>query len=193
MPEVLPDMLITQTEYSWFNALTDTPPQLESATYRFTPRTGATTLVEDSLLQPNGIAIAPSLRTIYISDTGAISGPISPLLPSLGATFNATGKRTVYAFDVGGNGTYISNKRAIYLAQEGVPDGLKVARNGYVVTGAGKGVDVLDEGGTLLVRVQTNYTVQNFAWVGRELETLWLVGEGGVSKVEWGLKGQELK
>ena len=35
-----------------------------------------------------------------------------------------------------------------------MPDGLKVARNGYIVTATGKGVDVLDEVGTLLVRVR---------------------------------------
>lgn len=67
-----------------------------------------------------------------------------------------------------------------------------MAANGYVVTATGQGVDVLDPEGTLLVRVQTNYTVQNFAWTGEELSTLWLVGEGGISKVEWALRGQEL-
>ncbi|KAL9018792.1 MAG: hypothetical protein Q9185_003878 [Variospora sp. 1 TL-2023] len=33
---------------SWFNKLTDTPPQLEPATYRFNPRTGAVNLVGGS-------------------------------------------------------------------------------------------------------------------------------------------------
>ena len=76
-----------------------------------------------------------------------------------------------------GNGTYIGNKRLIYLAQDWVPDGLKVAANGYVVTGAGYGVDVLDSVGTLWVRVQTNCTVQNFAWTGPDLSTFWLMGQ----------------
>lgn len=110
--------MFCRTEYSWFNKLTDTAPQLESATYRFTPSTGAVHLVEDSLVQPNGIAISPDLCTIYISDSGAETGPIDGALGYLGATFNATGKRTVYAYDVGGNGTYISNKRSVYLAQD---------------------------------------------------------------------------
>ncbi|KAL8778112.1 MAG: hypothetical protein Q9213_007555, partial [Squamulea squamosa] len=117
-------------DYSWFNKLTDTPPQLPTATYRFRPSTGATTIVDDTLAQPNGIALSPDNRTVYISDTGATSGSISPYLPSLGATFNATGKRTIYAFDLSPDATYLSNKRAFYLSQEGVPDGLKVARNG---------------------------------------------------------------
>ncbi|KAL8770297.1 MAG: hypothetical protein Q9209_003933 [Squamulea sp. 1 TL-2023] len=133
------------SDYGWFNNLTDTPPQLPPATYRFRPTTGAVIIVEDTLAQPNGIALAPNNRTVYISDTGATSGPTPPFLPSLGATFNATGKRTIYAFGLSHDATYLSNKRAFYLSQDSAPDGLKVARNGYVVTGAGKGVDVLSE------------------------------------------------
>lgn len=186
------DVWFTDPTYSWFNKLTDTPPQLEAATYRFTPRTGAVHLVEDSLGQPNGIALAPNNRTVYISDTGAVSGPISPYIPSQGATFNTTGKRTIYAYDLSADATYLTNKRAFYLAQDWVPDGLKVAANGYVVTGAGKGVDVLSETGDLLLRVQTNYTVQNFAWVGPDLTEFWLLGQGGISRVRWQLKGQKL-
>lgn len=121
-----------------------------------------------------------------------MSGPIDGSLGSLGSYFNATGKRTIYAYTLCDKGTSLLNKRPIYLAQDGVPDGLKVAQNGYVVTGAGEGVDVLDEDGTLLVRVQTNYTVQNFAWTGKDLRTLWMFGDGGVSKVEWDLQGQRL-
>jgi hypothetical protein len=61
------------------------------------------------------------------------------------------------------------------------------------VTGAAKGVDVLDEDGTLLVRVQTNFTVQNFAWTGSRWEDLWIVGNGGAARVKWNLPGQELR
>ncbi len=150
-------------------------------------------IVEDSLVQPNGIAISPDEKTVYISDTGAVNGPIVASVGPQGATYNATGKRVIYAYDLAGHGTYIINRRAIYLAQDWVPDGLKVARNGYVLTAAGKGVDVLDCFGTLLVRIQTNYTVQNFAWTGSDYKTLWLVGQGGISKVVWNLQGQELK
>lgn len=129
---------------------------------------------------------------MYISDTGAETGSISPQQPSQPASFNQTvGKRTIYAYDVLGNGTFRGNKRSFFLSQDWVPDGLKVAANGYVVTGTGKGVDVLDgETGAVVVRVQTNYTVQNFAWTGEGLMTLWMMGEAGISRVEWGLEGQ---
>ena len=43
-------------------------------------------------------------------------------------------KGTVYAWDVSNNGTRVSNKRAFYLASSWVPDGLKVSREGLVLT-----------------------------------------------------------
>jgi hypothetical protein len=127
-------------EYSWFNALTDTAPQLETASYRFRPSTGAVSLIDNSVAQPNGIAISPRLancsategRTVYISDTGAISGPIEGSLGPQGTTFNTTGKRVVYAYDLTSDGNHIVNKRPVYSSQDWVPDGLKVAKNGYI-------------------------------------------------------------
>lgn len=188
----------TQSDYSWFNSLTDTAPQLIAATWRFCPSTGSVSVVEDTLMEPNGIAISPDEKTMYISDTGSVTGTISPQYPNIhGSPMNATGPRTIYKYDIVDGGRSLANKRAIYLAQDWVPDGLKVAANGMVVTGAGHGVDVLDEYGTLILRVQTNYTVQNFAWVddkstGR-LTELWMMGNGGISRVRWNFEGQTLK
>jgi hypothetical protein len=130
-------LLKVLTEYSWFNALVDTAPQLGTASYRFTPSTGAVSVIDDSIVQPNGIAFGPKksgtgARTVYISDTGAIEGTIVQSLGPRGAQFNTTGKRAVYAFDLTANGKHIINKRPIYLAQDWVPDGLKAAANGYV-------------------------------------------------------------
>ena len=172
--------------------LTDTAPQLPVASYRFTPESGATFVVDDTIIQPNGIAFSPDGNTLYISDTGAVNGPIDPRVGSQGSSFNTTGHRTIYAYDVANNGTKISNKRAFYLSQDWVPDGLKVSAEGLVVTGAGHGVDILDDVGQLLIRIQTNYTVQNFAWTGTDLKTLWMMGQGGISKVEWNIAGQWL-
>lgn len=44
-------------------------PQLEAATYRFTPSTGAVCVIEDSIAQPNGVAVTAAVeghpRTVY--------------------------------------------------------------------------------------------------------------------------------
>ena len=70
-----------------------------------------------------------------------------------------------------------------------VPDGLKVARNGYIVTGTGHGVDILDQDGTPLLRIQTNFTAVNMDFAGKNYDELWIVGHGGVARVKWNLQG----
>ncbi|KAH0270092.1 putative lactonohydrolase, partial [Aureobasidium melanogenum] len=189
------DVWFTDPDYSWFNALTDTPPQLRAQSYRFRPSTGQVWVIDDTLGQPNGIAISPDGKSIYISDTASVNGVISSAYPNIhGSAWNQTAAHTIYKYDVLDAETAPSliNKRPFYYSQEWVPDGLKVAANGFVVTGAGKGVDVLDCTGSLVLRVQTDYVVQNFAWVGENLTEFWLMGQGGISRVRWNLPGQDL-
>lgn len=181
----------TDPQYSWFNRLTDTPPQLKTASYRFDPKTGVVQMVDDTLVQPNGIAMDPGCNHIYISDTGAETGSIIAGGPP-GSPFNQTGPRAVFKYDLIDGGTHIANKRPIWYAQDWVPDGLKVAANGYVVTATGPGVDILDPYGVLILRIQTDFIVQNFAWVGADLTEMWLVGQGGLARVRFNLKGQDL-
>ena len=167
-------------------------PQLEAATYRYDPATGHVGIVEDSAVAPNGIAFSPDGHTIYLTDTGAGVPDIDPTIspPNVpGLQYNATGKRSLYAFDVTQDGLHIQNKRALYSAIDFAPDGLKVAQNGYIVTATGHGVDILDQSGTPLVRIQTNFTAVNIAFAGVKLNELWIVGAGNVARVKWNLQG----
>lgn len=165
-------------------------PQLGAASYRFRPSTGAVNVIEDSLEQPNGIAFSPDQKTLYMSDTAAISPVIVPKYGTLKyLNYNITSKHTVYAFDVLGGGNFISQKRPIHVSKQWLPDGLKVARNGYLLTGTGGGVDILDTEGTILATIRTNYSAVNINWSGRNFETLWIVGVGGVSEITLNLPG----
>lgn len=184
------DLFFTDPDYPWFNGRVDTAPQLPTASYRFNPSTGATFLIDDTLEQPNGIAFSPDGSTLYITETGALTGSIDPAVGPGTKHYNTTGKRSIYAYDVSNNGTKISNKRAFYLAQDYIPDGLKVSREGLVLTATGHGVDVLDDMGQLLLRVQTNHSVQNFQFTGPNLDTMWLLGNKGISRVQWNITGQ---
>ena len=175
------------------NIFTNTEaPQLEAATYRYDPTTGNVGIIDDSAVAPNGINFSPDGSILYLTDTGAGIPDIDPTIPLSEVpvvTYNATGKRTVYAYDVAQNGLQIQNKRALYLAMDFIPDGLKVARNGYLVTATGVGVDVLDPVGMPILRIQTNITAVNIAFAGPELDELWIVGHGGVARVKWDLLG----
>ena len=152
------------------------------AIYRFTPSTGAVRVVDDTLKEPNGLAFSPDYKTIYISDTGSVS--------SVGMSsqqYKSTGHRTIYAYDVSQD-SVLTNKRALYLTQNLIPDALRVAANGYILCSAGNGVDVLDMQGILLVRVKTDFLVLSFTFAGIAMDELWLTGSK-IVKVKWSLRG----
>ena len=175
-------------------------PQLEPAVYRFVPRTGLVQILTDTFVSPNGIAFSPDGLTVYITDTPVdattLSLPADPNALANASTLRSYyapwNRKTIYAFDVVDRGVGLANPRALFLAQDRIPDGIKLAQNGYIVTATGHGVDVLDPAGVPIVRVQTNFSVVNLAWAGEGLEDLWLVGVGGVARVKWGLKGHAL-
>lgn len=189
----------TTPYYSWWLGIADIAPQLKSATYRFDPATGSIVVVNDDMHSPNGIALSPDRRNIYITDTAAagLKAPITLDLPSPGVgalLFNATGKRAIYKFDLVDQDHAITNKRPIYYDAIGtVPDGLKVARNGHIVTATGNGLSVMDEYGDMIVRVQTNFTVNNFIWSDvDDFREVWMTGQGGVAHLKWNLQGQKV-
>lgn len=199
------DIWFTDTDYAYVIGVSDAPKQLALATWRFRPSTGQVQIVDTSLAYPNGIQFSRDGKTLYVTDSGLES--YSPI-PTRGAgdfyayplyiQFNSTGARNIFAWDVERRGSQkhpvITGKRAIFQSLEGAPDGLKVAANGYLVVAGGlaPGVDITDEFGNLIARLQTSHPVENIAWSGDDLKTLWLTGIGGISKVEFDLAGPKL-
>ncbi|OGM42216.1 lactonohydrolase [Aspergillus bombycis] len=198
------DMDIDQHGRIWFSdpflarnfGTSTVAPQVQASVYRYDPETGEVKVVDDTLHCPNGVAFSPDYKTLYLTDTDAgvtMIDPKVPLneVPSL--QYNSTNRRTVYAFDVSEDGSYLKNRRPIYTAKDFVPDGLKVASNGYVITGAGHGVDILDTTGTPLVSIQTNFTAVNTVFGGKNLDELWIVGHGAVARAKLNLTGPALQ
>jgi sugar lactone lactonase YvrE len=201
------DIWFTDTDYAYVISVSESPKQLQLATWRYRPSTGQVQLMDDTLAYPNGIGFSRDGRTLYIADSGLES--YNPV-PTRGAgdfynyplfiQFNSTGKRNIYAWDIerkGGealNHPVMTGKRTIFQALEGAPDGLKIAANGYLVVAGGlaAGVDILDEFGNQIARIQTSHPVENIQWSGDDLKTLWMVGIGGITKVEFGLAGPDL-
>ncbi|KAJ2998443.1 hypothetical protein NUW58_g321 [Xylaria curta] len=179
------DIWFTDTDYAYVLGVSESPKQLQLSTWRFRPSTGQIQIMDTSLSYPNGIAFSRDGRTLYVTDSGLES--YSPI-PTRGAgdfynypinlQFNSTGPRSIFAWDVARKGhdgkhPVITGKRVIFQALEGAPDGLKVAANG-------------------IARIQTSHPVENIQWSGRDLKTLWLVGVGGITKVEFNLAGPDL-
>lgn len=184
------DIFFTDPVYASKENITQDQPVLHQQTYRFRPSTGAVSVVESTIGIPNGIAMSPDERTVYISDTSVTNFTDADpnVLPRY--TWGATAGKCVYAFDALDSpaGKYLVNKRAVWYPEEFAVDGLHVAGNGYLVGASGFGVDVLSEVGELLVRVQTDFVVNNLQFVESDL---WLFGQGKIARVGWGLRGME--
>lgn len=183
------DIYFSDSWYGYAINVTDYPV-LKPQTYRFRPSTGAVSVVEDSLKQPNGLGISPDGKTMYISDTGItdFDGAPEDKLPRY--TFNKFGGRTVYAFDVNfaPPGNYLTNKRPIWYAQTFAVDGMHVSREGHVLGASGAGIDVLSEWGELILRIEVGGEINNLQFAGPDRQELWLFGPGGIWRVN-GLEG----
>lgn len=182
------DIFFTDPQYGSKLNLTQDQPVLHQQTYRFRPSNGAVSVVDASVGIPNGIALSPDERTLYISDTSVtnFTDADPDVIPRY--TFGATAGKSLYAFDTVDSpaGKYLVNKRPIWYPEEFAVDGLHVARNGYLVGASGLGVDVLSQWGELLVRVQTDFLVNNIQFVEKQL---WLFGQGKIARVKWNLEG----
>jgi gluconolactonase len=132
---------------------------------------GKITLLTKDLTQPNGLAFSPDGKKFYVDDSE---------------------QRNIRVYDFHPDGT-ISNGRIFGeepgAKDDGVPDGIKVDRNGNLyVTGPG-GVWIWDSQrhhlGTILMPEQP----ANLAWGGPKLSTLYLTATTSVYKLETSATG----
>ena len=96
----------------------------------------------------------------------------------------------MYAFDINDSpaGSYLTNKRPIYLAETFAVDGLHVSREGYVLGAAGAGIDILGAYGELIMRIEVGGDINNFQFAGPDLRELWAFGPSGIYRIT-GLEG----
>ncbi|CAN8095753.1 unnamed protein product [Discula destructiva] len=183
------DIFFTDSWYGWGINVTAYPVH-RPATYRLRPSTGAVSIVEDSLGQPNGIAMSRDGKTLYISDTGVTDFFNVSVDQIPRYKVDPFGGSSVYAFDVvsAPRGDYLTNKRPIYLPQSYVVDGMHVSREGYILGAAGSGVDVLNACGELLLRIELPLIVNSLQFAGPDREDIWAFGPGGVFRIT-GLDG----
>lgn len=122
------------------------PPQLGEWVWRYDLQTNACDVVADGFARPNGIVFSPNEEILYVTDTGWITGWSSRLI-------DPAGPRSIYAFDVCCKGRRLQNRRLLYTADKGIPDGIAVDALGNIYTGCADGVHVISPDGTLLGKI----------------------------------------
>ena len=136
---------------------------------------GKVTVIEKSLTRPNGVALSPDERTLYVTQSEPERGII--MAYTLDAKANVTGSRLFHdATDLAKAGG------------SGLPDGLTVAEDGTLFVGAPGGVLVLSKDGKRLGRISTGKTTANCKF-GDDGRTLYLTSSDMLARIRLNVRG----
>lgn len=142
------------------------PMELQfNGVYHVTPQ-GSISLVDDKLTRPNGVALTPDGRTLYVADSQ---------------------ERKIFAYDLDAAGN-TSGKRLFLANIDGSPDGFRVAENGNLYIAA-RGVAIYDRSGKFLRMIEFPETPANCAFGGPDLKTLFVTARTSVYRVRIDDKG----
>jgi gluconolactonase len=139
--------------------------------YRLTPE-GKVTLLTKELKFPNGVALSPDEKTLYVaqSDVTAALWMAYPLHPD--GTL-APGRILADVTAMAGSGKY-----------KGLPDGLKVDSKGNLWATAPGGVHVMSPEGKLLGRLETFVPTGNCCFGGPHAEYLYICADAWLCRVK---------
>jgi gluconolactonase len=138
---------------------------------------GKVTLLTQELERPNGIALSPDGKRLYVAN----SHRPRPVIMS-------------YPLDTSGSigaGTVLFDATPFFANRPGhggVPDGLKVDERGNLWTTGPGGVLILRPDGHLLGRILPGHTTANCAW-GDDGRTLYLTSDGVLARVRTRVAG----
>jgi gluconolactonase len=153
-------------------------PEVGDLVYRHDPATGYTTAVADGFDKPNGIALSPDERVLYVTDSGANQEP---------GSYYVDRPHHVKAFEVI-DGCRLAGERPFAVTTRGFPDGLKVDSDGRVYASSFSGVQVFDTHGELLGEIRVPGAV-NFCFGGPERNLLLITTDTAVWAAALGARG----
>lgn len=136
------------------------------AVYRLSPD-GKLTLLTRDMDAPNGLAFSPDEKLLYVADSSRHSN--------------------IQTFDVKPDGT-LTNMRLFAVLRDstarGVPDGLKVDKDGNVWSTGPGGVWVFDKSGKHLGTIRTPEVSTNCAWGDPDGKTLYITTTTSVCRIK---------
>jgi gluconolactonase len=154
------------------NPTVPAPASLPAGVYQLTAK-GTLVRITADIARPNGVALSPDERTLYVADTG---------------------NEWVYAFSLDRKGNAGARrefaKLALPPAQTGTPapigggaDGLAVDEKGRLYVAATLGVQVFSPHGVALGTIVLPKQPQNLAFSGPRRSVLFVVGRGAVYRI----------
>ena len=135
---------------------------------------GTVKLIDKSVRFPNGIALSPDEKTLYVAvsdpqDTRVIAYDLAAAKPEARVIFNAQPLKSP--------------------ERKGGCDGLKVDAQGHIWTTGPGGVLILDAKGRHLGTILTGQATANCAWGGEARDTLYITADMFLLRVKTKVKG----
>jgi gluconolactonase len=137
---------------------------------------GTVSVVEKELHRPNGVALSPDERTLYVTQSEPSKAIV--MAYSLDEAGNVTGKKLFHDFT-----------DLVSAAAPGLPDGLTVASDGTVFTSGPGGILVLSKDGKRLGRISDGKATANCKF-GDDGRTLYLTSHSMLARIRLNVTGQ---
>src|ERR1700724_2390322 len=158
------------------------PEQEKHNVYRVDPKSGDIKVVVDDFVEPNGIALSPDEKKLYVIDTGFTDGPDNP--------------SHIRAFDLDvGAGKLSNGKVFAEMPKPSITDGMRCDTDGNVWCSVGwgdpkeDGVRGYTAGGDLLGKIHIPDTVANLCFGGQQRNRLYICGSTSLYAVYTGVQG----
>jgi len=127
--------------------------------YHLTP-SGKLSLITGKMARPNGVALTPDGRTLYVADSE---------------------QKKIFAYDLDSNGN-ASGERVFISTIDGSPDGLRVAANGNLYV-ACRGICVYTPSGKTIRTIEFPEPPANCAFGDADLRTLYVTARTSIYRV----------
>ncbi|HEY4089362.1 MAG TPA: SMP-30/gluconolactonase/LRE family protein [Bryobacteraceae bacterium] len=140
----------------------------------FLYKDGALKAIVKDLNLPNGIALSPDEKTLYVSNSDEK-------------------KRLWMRYDVAADGT-VSNGRVFFdlanAKEQGIPDGMKVDSQGNVYAAGPEGIWVFSPDGRHIGTIQPGEVAANMAW-GEDGKSLYITASTSVYRIRVSVPGEK--
>ena len=139
---------------------------------------GKLTVLTKDLTRPNGIALSPDEKTLYVAQ--------SDPKRAIWMAYTLTPEGTI------GSGRVFKDVTSMVGKMRGLPDGLKVDKNGNLFATGPGGVHIYAPDGTRLGRIETGEATANVAW-GDDGSTLYITADMYLCRVKTLTRGAHLR
>lgn len=169
------DIYFTDPPYGLPQGENDPSRELDfCGVFRIAPN-GEVSLVTDKMTRPNGIALSPDEKTLYVAQSDG-RAPLIMAFP-------------VHEDGSTGEGRVFRDMKPAQPGFKGSCDGLKVDERGNLWATAPGGLHIITPGGEVLGRIETGEFISNCAFGGKDGRTLFFTNDMYVCRLQVKVRG----